>query len=242
MTAHKLICAGAALALLGTPVRAEDSPLFGALKLRSAVQMVPKEDDLRAYYLGAAYEVGYTFSNFGKLSAELGILYKPGIQEAQNLAFMEVAPGANPIDMSWSVDSHKNQLQGWTLRLAYDKPLTGLSVRGGLQFANLKFRQEYVGDITDARNNPTYRDNYNGIHDVGGLSISPFVGVTIPVKVHNFVEVNFMALNYKAVNYVHVAGTELGVSTVQNTHTSKDRTEENTRFIPHVEVAFGFRF
>ncbi|MCL1908622.1 MAG: hypothetical protein FWG12_04555 [Holophagaceae bacterium] len=240
MKAHKLLCAGAAFAMLSAHAQAQEEGFFGGLKLRGALQLLPKEDNLRQHYLGLGYEVGYNFS-FGKMSAELGILYKPGIQEVADLTRMQVSQGANPIDLAWSADSRKNQLDGLTFRVVYEMPMDKFSLRGGLQFGALKFRQEYVADITDARENPTYRDNYNGVHDVGGLTISPFVGITFPVMKDNFVEVNLVGLNYKAVDYVHVAGTG-GVSTVQNANTTRDYIKETSNLLPHIEVAFGFRF
>jgi hypothetical protein len=144
------------------------------------------------------------------------------------------------------MESRKNQIQGMTMRLAYEMPVEGFSLKGGLQLGGLKFRQEYIGDVSDrtaaANSTATYRDNYNGVHDLGGMGISPFVGVSIPVLKNNLLEFNLVGLSYKAAHYKHVAGTVREISTVQNSHTDQDYIKESGRILPHIEVAFGFRF
>ncbi|MCL1908411.1 MAG: hypothetical protein FWG12_03465 [Holophagaceae bacterium] len=240
MKVHKLLCAGAAFAMLGAHAQAqEEGNFFSGLKLRGGVQMYPIEDKLMQYYGGAAVEVGYHFG-FGKLSAELGILYKPGRQYLKDVAQMQNVSN-NPFDMTWSVDSRKNEINGMTFRVAYEKPMDTMTLRGGLQFGALKFRQEFRGDVRgqNTSSDAYFRDTYHGVTDLGGLTISPFVGISVPILTSHFVEVNFVGLNYKAADYVHVAGTELGNTDGQ---TKRDYIKEDGRLIPHIEVAFGFRF
>ena len=209
--------------------------------------MYPREDVLMPYYGGVAAEIGYNFS-FGRMSAELGILYKPGRGHILDIRKMEYADENNP-NPDASVDSRKNQVNGMTLRVAYEKPLNNFYLRGGLQFGALKFRQEYVADVGDGTLSSSgvpegysYRDTYNGVHEVGGLSISPFLGISVPIMTSHFFEANFVMLNYTAAHYNHVAGTEPGRNTYQNEHTKRDTIKENSRLIPHIEVAFGIRF
>ena len=247
MKAHKLLCAGAAFAMLGAHAQAQEEGFFGGVKLKVANQLVPLEDGLQMNYLGGGYEVGYNFA-FGKMSAEFGILYKPGRPYIKDLTKMETV-NDRTINIGHSVEANKNWLNGMTLRVAYEKPLDKFSLRGGLQFGVLKFRHEYIGDIGDGTQNVdgqpsgyTWRDNYNGVTDEGGLSISPFFGLSMPILSNHFVEANFVLLNYKAVNYHHVAGTEGKISSVQNSHTTRDYVTTHGRMNPHIELAFGFRF
>ncbi|MCL1907991.1 MAG: hypothetical protein FWG12_01330 [Holophagaceae bacterium] len=236
MKVHKLLCAGAAFALLGVSATAEETDgFFAGLKLRGSVQATSREDNLMPVYMGFGLECGYQFS-FGRLSAEFGYMYQQGRQYLDDLTKME-NQGSSPIDIPWSVDSRKNQLSGVTLRLAYEKPLDKFLLRGGLQLGGLKFRQEYVALVDDE--DGTFGDAYNGVIDQGNLSVSPFVGISFPFLTHHFLELNLVGLNYKSIDYVHVAGT---VEDWGSGHTSKDRIAENSRMIPHLELTFGFRF
>ena len=230
------------LLCLGAHAQAEEGNFFGGLKLRGAAQMSPREDKLMPYYMGFAYEVGHNFS-FGRMSAELGVLYKPGRNYNMDLRHMQNV-AESPINLGYSVDNRKNMLNGMTLRVAYERPMDWFSLRGGLQFGALKFKQEYLADVGDgtASANGTWRDTYNGVFDKGGLSVSPFFGLSVPVMSNNFVEANFVLLNYTAAHYNHVAGTELGVQNPSELTTKRDYIKESGRLIPHLEVAFGFRF
>ncbi|MCL1908452.1 MAG: hypothetical protein FWG12_03670 [Holophagaceae bacterium] len=241
--------------MLGAHAQAQEEGFFGGVKMRYGNQLVPLEDDnLRMFYLGAGYELGYNFA-FGKMSAELGILYKPGKSYITDLNKMETERPINTQhtvgnqtinSIEHSVEGKKNWLNGMTLRVAYEKPMEKFSLRSGLQFGALKFRQEMIGDVRstamDAPPNgtfPLWRDTYNGVNDTGGLSISPFFGISVPVLSNHFIETNFVLLNYTAGNYIHVAGTEEGRGPGQS---KKDYIKENGRLIPHIEIAFGFRF
>jgi hypothetical protein len=238
LKAHRIFLIGTALALCGAFANAQEQSdgFFAGLKLRGAVQADWRKDNLMPVYTGFGIECGYQFA-WGRLSAEAGFLYKAGRQYKDDLTKMKFDNnvGYNP---EWSVDSRKNQVDGVVLRLAYEKPLNGFSVRGGIQLGSLKFRQEYIADVTDDEN---YEDTYNGVIDKGNMSISPFVGISFPFLTHHFIELNVVALNYKAINYVHIGGTVLDWG-AQNTQTGKDYIAESTTFTPHIELTFGFRF
>jgi hypothetical protein len=251
MKAHGIFRAGAALALLGAFAGAEEQQngFYAGLKLRGAFQAASREDSLMPVYLGFGAECGYQLG-FGRLSAEVGFMYKAGRQYLDDLTKMEVlngnslnlVPGPNWSE-SWkpyvSVDSRKNQLDGITLRLSYEKPFDGFAVRGGLQLGILKFRQEYIGYLTGA--NWAFRESYNGVTDKGNLSVSPFVGISFPILTNHFVELNVVGVNYKSINYVHIAGQQEDWDIPTGPY-PLDRISESSRFMPHIELTFGFRF
>jgi hypothetical protein len=242
MKAHRLFRAGAAMALLGAFASAQEQQegFFAGLKIRSAAQAASREDQLMPVYFGFGIECGHRFG-FGNLSLEAGFMYKAGRHYLVDLTTMENVSNDpyDPIDLDWAVDSRKNQLEGITLRLAYEKPFERFSIKGGVQLGSLKFRQEYLADVSSL--DGWFGDQYNGVTDKGNLSFSPFLGVSIPFLSNHFVELNVVGLNYKSINYVHVAGTVLDWGS-QNAHTSQDRIEESSRLIPHIELTLGFRF
>ncbi len=214
------------------PVHAQD--WSAGLKVRSGLQLASRKDTLSPQLLGFGLEatVGTSLGRFG---AELGFFYKPG---TQNLLDPKTIPveGGRTLSSSASADSRKNQVEGLTLRLAYERPQAWGALRAGLQVGSLKFRQEYVATVGDGS---TFEDTYNGVVDKGALSVSPFVGLSFPVLEHHALEVNLLALNYKAAHYVHVAGT---VADKNGGHTAKDHVQTPSRFVPHLEVGFTFRF
>jgi len=237
MKAHKLLCAGAALALLGAPAQAQEQTdgFFAGFKFRGGYQVTKMEDHLGPSYMGFGLECGYGF-DWGHLSAELGFMYKAGQQYKDDISKMQNLLPEYPIIPDESVDSRKTQLDGITLRLAYAKPFGAFSFKGGLQFGQMKFHQEHIADIrSDA-----FWDTYNGAIDRGNMSISPFVGISYPFADNFFVELNVIGLGYKSFDYVHVAGTVYdGYDAYQ---TSRDYIVESTRMVPHLEVSLGFRF
>jgi len=248
MKVHRLFRAGAALALIGAFAGAEEQQngFYAGLKLRGGIQAASREDHLMPASLGFGFECGYQL-DFGRLTAEVGFMYKAGRQYKDDLTKMEVLNGGKlgfyfdkPYEEYSSVDSRKNQFDGITLRLAYEKPFDTFAVRGGIQLGSLKFRQEYIGYAV--AEDWSFADMYNGVIDKGSISVSPFVGVSFPFLTNHFVELNLIGLNYKSINYVHVAGTEPEGWGPQNTQISKDYISESSRFVPHIELTFGFRF
>jgi hypothetical protein len=239
MRVHRLFRAGAALALLGAFAGAEEqrNDFYGGLKLRGAFQSASREDRLHTLYLGFGLEGGYRLGS-GRLTAELGFLYKAGRQYRDDITQMENR-SEYPIDYENSVDSRKNQLSGLTLRFGCEKNIAGFLVKGGLQLGSLKFRQEYVGTVGDTSSPRNFVDSWTGVLDKSSISLSPFLGIVFPITDNQTIEVSLVGLNYKSANYIHVAGTVL-----DNTggHTDFDKITGSGRFVPHLEVSFGFNF
>ena len=241
MKTRKYLCAGAVLALLGATARAEgQNGLFAGFKFRGGYQVTKTEDHLGPSYMGFGLECGYGF-DWGRLSAEVGFIYKAGQQyrddltNMQNLLHPEV-----PLDLENSVDSRKNELDGITLRLAYARPFGAFSLKAGLQIGQMKFKQEHIADVRSVDDDRGFWDTYNGVIDRGNMSISPFVGISYPFATNYFYEIHVVGLSYKSLDYVHVAGTVPdGYNPYQ---TSKDYIKESTRMVPHIELSFGFRF
>lgn len=236
MKAHKLLRAGATIALLGAVAQAEDqNGIFAGFKFRGGYQVTKMEDHLGPSYMGVGLECGYGF-DWGRLTAEVGFIYKAGQQYKDDLTKMQNLIPGDPIDLEYSVDSRKNELDGITLRLAYAKSFGDFSLMGGLQIGQLKFYQEHVADISSG----SFRETYNGVIDKGNMSISPFVGIHYPFANNYFAEFNVVGLNYKAIDYIHVAGTVPGGSGANLT--SRDFIKESSSMLPHLELALGFRF
>lgn len=221
--------------LPGTSAAAQEKGLYSGLKVRGGFQLGSPQEKLQPLLLGFGYELGYA-TDFGHFSCEAGFLYKPGRQYRHDLKTMPTNNGITP-DLDWSVDSRKNQVHGFAVRFAYEKPFEGFALRGGIQLGGNAFRQEYVADVMDF--DYTTRDTYNGVINQRGSGISPFVGVSVPVTPNQFFEVQLLGLSYTSAQYVHVMGVEVNTD---GGHVSKDRVETKHRFLPHLEVAFGFRF
>jgi hypothetical protein len=232
--------AGAALVvflLAGTVAKAQDQGFGAAFKLRAGYGLSASEDHLSRGMLGMGFEFGYGFSSMGRLGLELGYQYKPGNQFMTNLAAMATAPGMT-VDASQSVDSRKNQVGGLTARLSYEKQLgaTPYSLRVGVQVGGAKFRQEYIGDVT---NGTTYEDTYNGIVTKTTQALSPFAGVAYTIDKEQAFEINVVALGYTSANYVHTAGT---VVNSFGGSTAWDVVETHRRSVPHLEFCYVLRF
>ncbi len=215
-------------------VHAVDTDWSGSLKVRSGFQVASRKDHLSPQMLGFGVEASGPLAS-GRIGVELGFFYKPGTQHLIDPQFMAVVSGKTVAPKA-SADSRKNQVEGLNLRLSYELPRSWGAYRAGLQVGSLKFRQEYVATVGDGS---TYEDTYNGVVDKGSLSVSPYIGVSFPVLEHHALEVNLLALNYKAAHYIHVAGT---VSDKNGGHTAMDSIQTTSRFVPHVEVGFAFRF
>lgn len=211
----------------------EAGPFYG-LKLRTAVQASEHKDALKGYYLGFGVEAGYQ-NDLGRWGAELGLLYKPGGFYGADVSAIGSA-SAIKVDPARSVDMRKSQVDTLALRLSYEKPWEGLGLRAGLQLGKAKFREEYVGDVTGT--DGSYRDAYNGVVEKSAMTVSPYVGVSVPVMKDQYLEVQLVGLSYTSATYVHVAGTAGG----QGTHNSKDSVSTSTRMVPHLELAYAIRF
>jgi hypothetical protein len=227
----------AALAALASiPLKAEDPGWFGGLKIRAGYRAATKQDNLSGSLMGFGLAGGLQTPG-GTWEAELGYSYLPGSQTLTDPA--AGSPAGVVVDPSVSVDSRKNQLQGLTLRFAYEKPWGDLGLRVGLQVGSLTFRQEYVGDIAGTTGGKPFADTYNGVNAKGSMSVSPFVGIAIPIGTDQRLEVQVLALGYKATTYHHVQGS---VANEDGGHTALDAFVDTNRRVPHLEVTYALHF
>lgn len=196
----------------------------------------------------------------GTFGVELGYHYKTGDLFAGTIR-SEVAAGKQAVDFRNSVEQKRNDLKGFYLRFAYEGgfelPL-GMVPRAGLMIGGTMFRQEYVGDVRSlswtATTANAWRDTFHGTPTKGGLTTSPFLGVSVPVNPGSSLEIQLLWLNYKAIDYVHmpgggstyellkdVNGKPVGPLAPHNAFPG-DTLAARTRFTPHVELGWTFRF
>jgi hypothetical protein len=232
----------ALLTLAGTSAPAQGAGFDGAFKLRTGYGLsTNQEDSLSRRTLGLGFDFGLQTS-VGRFGAELGYQYKPGNQHLYDLSTMPLAPGAS-LDRSQSVDSRKSQFGGLALRASFERRIstTEWSWRVGAQAGGAKYRQEYIGDVTDGLR---YEDTYNGIATASTVAISPFLGAGYAIDERQSIEVNLLSLAYSSANYVHVAGTVSGSSQnpASGGHTAQDSVVIQKRSIPHIEFGYTLRF
>jgi hypothetical protein len=205
------------------------------------------KDNLTHRTIGLGLELGYTLP-FGRLAGEVGFQYKPGDQYAYDWSS---APKLDGIVLQPNLcgDNRQNSLQGLTFRVAYEYGLSGLIVRGGVQIGGAKFRQDVRANVAyrnpDVYGTANITDAYAGNFTQSDLAPSPFIGIGYRLGQNSAVEINVLGLSYKAIDYVHVAGTGTTANGGTNNpgyNNSKDYFEENSRMIPHVEIAYVFRF
>ena len=234
---HRRGCAAVgALLLAGATAAAQDPGFDAAFKLRAGYGLATNDDRLDRRTLGIGFEAGYGTlkSRFG---VELGYQYKPGNQFLTDPAALAVAPGST-IDPTQSVDSKKNQLGGLMGRFSYERQIgaSAFHWRLGVQVGGAKFRQEYIGDVTDGA---TYEDTYNGIATKTTLAISPLAGLRWDIDPEEGLELNVMSLGYTSANYVHVAGA---VPNSFGGNTPLDVIDNHRRSLPHIELCYVLRF
>lgn len=225
-----------AIAAMGPSLGAQDLGLDAAFKVRAGYGLTSSSDHLDRRLLGLGLEVGYGWS-FGRTSLEVGYQYKSGRHYLTPLATMAVAPGTT-VDPTQSVDSRKNQLGGIAVRFSFERKVGEgpWYLRAGAQVGGVKFRQEYIGDVT---NGTSYEDTYNGIVTRSGTAPSPFAGLGYTVDPEQRVELNLLALGYTSADYRHVAGT---VQNASGGHTSLDVVATRKRTLPHLELCYALRF
>jgi hypothetical protein len=206
------------------------------------------KDNLTHRTIGLGLELGYTTS-IGRFAAEAGFQYKPGDQYAYD---WRSAPKLGDIELqaNLSGDNRQTSLQGLTFRAAYEYDFSGgLMIRGGVQVGGAKFRQDVRANV--AYTNPSVygtaniTDAYAGNFTQSELAPSPFIGLGYRLGRNSAFEINMLGLSYKAIDYVHVAGTGTTANGGVNNpgyNNSKDYFEENSRMIPHIEIAYVFRF
>lgn len=227
------------------------------VKLRVGYTPSPK-DNLRSNAL--SYGVNFVApTRFGDLGLEVGYHYKTGDLYAG--AFQPVAPGKEALDPTQSVERKRNGLKGFYGRVSLRCPIpdSEFAWLGGVMLGGTQFRQEYLGDVRSkqwaAGNVSAWRDVFTGTLSKGGLTASPFVGLSWKVNEASSLEVNLMGLNYKAIDYVHTPGSApaydmnvvdmtgepLGPLAGHNDFPG-DRLAIRTRFVPHLEVGWTFHF
>lgn len=246
MHVTRLALVGALLAIAAAPLASQDSAFDTRFKFRAGGQVAALQDKLDGRLFGMGFEVGYRHP-MGRFTAELGYFYKSGQAFRTDVSAMPLAPGKT-VDPRYSADVRKNGLDGTTLRLGWE-PTPGqvLSWHAGVQLSFSNYRHQYMGTLADGysdKNNPlnprpsdakpgTYLDTYNGVPVKHDLGLSPYAGLDYRLDDSSSLELNLLVLNYKAYDYKHVAGS---LSTAQ------DRLDSRTRFAPHVEFAYVFRF
>ena len=223
-------------ALTTTMATAQDAGFNAALKLRAGYGLSGQADNLSRNTFGLGFDFGYT-TNQGRFGAEICYQYKPGNQYLLDLSTMPKAPGVT-MDPAQSVDSRKNQVGGLALRLSFERPIlaSAWSWRAGIQVGGSKYRQEYIGDVT---NGSSYEDTYNGTLTKTTLPISPFVGIGLAIDPEQALEFNLVSLGYTSVDYVHVAGTVPGSF---GGNTAQDTVATHRRSVPQLEFTYVLRF
>ncbi|WLT30432.1 hypothetical protein [Geothrix sp. PMB-07] len=230
--------------------------LDARFKFRVAGQAASLQDKLDGRVFGMGFEVGYTHP-LGRFSAELGYMYKSGQEYRDDVTAMATASGKK-IDPRYSADARKNSLDGTTLRLGYERdPKAEWTWGAGLQLNFSRFKHQYAGTVSDgysSQNDPihdsagnrpadamsaTYMDTYNGTPTKSALGVSPYAGFHYRIDESSGLECNVLLLNYTSTNYVHVAGT---VADTTGGHTDRDSLATKSRFTPHIEFAYVFRF
>jgi len=257
MNKMRLLASSLALALAGlSPLGAQEAGFYKDLKVRVGYSPEAK-DNLRQSSIGFGFNVGYA-SSVGKWGVELGYYYKTGDQYIQPVD-THVPDGLSPVDTNYSGDSRRNQLDGLTVRLSFEKPIDEIwSWQAGLMLGGTRFKHEYVGDVCSqdwtSTNHESWRDTYSGTPTKGGLKISPYAGVSFAVSDHSSIELNVLVLNYTALEYQHHAGSgDYAFSTVTGAYDTvgriadhnafpSDRLAETNRYVPQLEFGYAIHF
>ncbi len=221
-------------ASLGASAFAGDTGFDAQLKLRMGYGL-ESQDNLTRRNLGMGVDFGYT-SAAGRLSAEIGFQYKPGDQFVYDYTKAPMIPGT-VLMPAYSGDLRRNSMQGITLRLGYGAELNeDWGIRVGVQMFGTGFRHEYIANV--AYNPGAVTDSYNGVITKSSAALSPFLGASYRLNENSSLEFGVIGLGYKAISYVHVSGT----GTADGQNNLMDRVEETDRMVPHLEVAYVFRF
>ncbi len=245
----------AAVAVLGSAVAtAGDTGFDPQFKVRFGYGLGTK-DQLANRNLGFGLDLGFV-TGLGRFGAEIGYQYKPGDQFSYNLlAGNPTAPGNTVVILPaqttppvYTGDLRRNQLDGVTVRLSYEKSLNpDWAIRGGVQLGGAKFRHEYIGNIQGtvaigAAAAVPFLDAYSGTPTKSTIAVSPFFGFSYKLGESSALEMQVLALRYQSISYRHVAGTAAGTIAVQNSRNGLDFFVENNRMVPHIEIGYAFRF
>jgi len=241
-------CSPALLAIaLGVPALAQDQDRAGIdvqFRARFGYGLQAK-DNLSHRAIGLGLELGYT-TPFGRFAGEVGFQYKPGDQYSYDWETLleKQLPDANAYAGG---DRRRTHLQGTTFRVSYEYDLqNNCMVRGGVQLFGTVFRQEVIGSVQywpkgqSVAGSNLRRDTYAGpFRQSTSASPSPFLGVGYRFG-SSAIELNVIGLGYTAIDYVHVASLDHPAGYGDNN--DKDYRVENKRMVPHIEIAYAFRF
>ena len=167
-------------------------------------------------------------------------------------------------------DVRRDEFSGMTLRLSYERMINESWLwRAGVQLFGTRYWEEHRGNVIyrnpaqandpAAFNPPDHAtapnryvgqhitDVYAGRQHISDVSPSPYIGIAFKSGGNNRFELNLIGLSYTRVEYIHVAGTGSPVSGHNNAWNpgnfiSRDYTKEHSTMLPHIEVAYGFRF
>jgi len=242
-------CSPALLAIaLGVPAFTQDQDRAGIdvqFKARFGYGLQGK-DNLSHRAIGLGLELGYT-TPFGRFAGELGFQYKPGDQYKYDWESLLESQVPNDTYINVGGDRRRTHLQGTTFRVSYEYDLqNNCMVRGGVQLFGTVFRQEVIGSVEYiAPGRPLtaanlIRDTYAGpFRQSTSASPSPFLGVGYRFG-SSAIELNVIGLGYTAIDYVHVANVNNPAGYGDNN--DKDYRVETKRMVPHIEIAYAFRF
>jgi len=226
---------------LGVPAFAQDN---GGIDVQFRARLgygMETKDNLSHRVIGLGLELGYTTS-FGRFAGEVGFQYKPGDQYSYDWESLLEKQLKGADDIYAGGDRRRTHLQGTTFRLSYEYDLqNNCMVRGGVQLFGTVFRQEVIGTVQYYNSSDRLvRDTYAGpFRQSTSASPSPFVGVGYRFG-SSAIEFNVIGLSYTAIDYVHVANVNNPAGYGDNN--DKDYLVENKRMVPHLEIAYAFRF
>jgi len=232
----------AVLTLGSTCLKAEEPGLSSALKLRGLLSSSASDRGLSNNIIGNnlqlgggfGLELGYTVGS-GKITGELGYSVQSGDAFLASTGDQATRGTAVVINTGASVDSRKNKLEGLTLRLGYEAPLSGsLSWRAGLQFGGNKFTHQVLGNVSGTVGTPgvAFADSYYYVGSESKSGPSPYAGLTYKFDDSSALEFGVLLLQYSQLNYQHVA----------NSKNQYDSVASNSRILPTLEVGYVFRF
>lgn len=244
------------LLLAALPVRAEEPFFTKDLKVRAGYAPSTK-DQLNNATQGFGLNLGFATA-FGRLGVELGYFNKSG-DAFQKPVSTTVPAGLSPVEGAAHIgDSRRNGMEGFSVRVALQRELNAdWRWQAGLMLGGTRFKHEYVGDVSstdwNGENAHSWRDFYHGTPVEGGLSVSPFAGVSYRLSSRSSLEFNALLLSYKALDYIHKPGT--GTYAFPDAHPSaetkgrlcvnrfpQDVLEKTSRMEPHLEFAYVFHF
>jgi len=239
-------------------LQAQETGFYKDIKVRLGYGLATK-DDLAAASTGFGLNLGYATPT-GRWALELGYYHKGGDNYMVGPAGT-LPQGLTALDPDRFGDSRRNSLDGMSVRLSYQQALSGSwDWQAGIMLGGTRFKHEYVGQAQSlgwaegAEDPGSWLDTWNGTPVKGGLSVSPYAGVTWKMGEVSSIEFNVMLLSYTALEYTHHIGSgEYALSTVPDTDPlagrispnnafPSDTLASNRRMVPHFEVAYVFHF